>query len=31
MTAREVQRQLGVTYKAAWRMTHEIKHQLSKG
>ena len=31
MTAREVQRQLGVTYKAAWRMTHEIKVQLSNG
>jgi transposase-like protein len=31
MTAREVQRQLGLTYKTAWRMTHEIKTALSKG
>jgi transposase-like protein len=31
MTAREVQRQLGLTYKTAWRMTHEIKTCLAKG
>jgi len=25
------QRQLGLTYKTAWRMTHEIKSCLAKG
>lgn len=29
MTAREVQRQLAVTYKTAWRMAHEIKTHLA--
>ena len=29
MTAREVQRQLAVTYKTAWRMSHEIKTHLA--
>jgi transposase-like protein len=29
MTAREVQKQLGLSYKTAWRMAHEIKTQLS--
>ncbi len=28
MTAREVQRQLGITYKAAWRMTSQISAYL---
>ncbi|MEQ1755750.1 MAG: IS1595 family transposase [Micropepsaceae bacterium] len=30
MTAREVQRQLGLTYKTAWRITDEIKKQLAR-
>ena len=29
MTAREVQRQLAVTYKTAWRIAHEIKTHMS--
>jgi transposase-like protein len=28
MTAREVQRQLGITYKTAWHMTHAIRSYL---
>jgi hypothetical protein len=28
MTAREVQRQLGLTYKAAWRLTSRIRAYL---
>jgi transposase-like protein len=30
MTAREVQRQLAVTYKTAWRIAHEIKTHLNQ-
>jgi transposase-like protein len=29
MTAREVQRQLAITYKTAWRMTHVIRQYRS--
>lgn len=29
MTAREVQMQLGLNYKTAWRMAHEIKSRLA--
>lgn len=29
VSAKELQRQLGVTYKAAWRMGHEIRKHMS--
>ena len=29
MSAKELQRQLGVTYKCAWRMGHEIRKHMS--
>lgn len=28
VSAKEVQRQIGVTYKTAWRMCHEIRHYM---
>ena len=30
VAARELQRQLGVTYKTAWRMAHEIRKHMAK-
>jgi len=31
VSAKEVQRQLGVTYKCAWRMTHQIRSLMTQG
>ena len=31
VSAKELQRQLGVTYKTAWRMGHKIREQMDKG
>jgi hypothetical protein len=31
VSGKELQRQLGVTYKTAWRMGHKIREQLDKG
>lgn len=31
VSGKELQRQLGVTYKTAWRMGHKIREQMDKG
>ena len=31
VAAKELERQLGVTYKTAWRMAHEIRKYIQKG
>lgn len=31
VSGKELQRQLGVTYKTAWRMGHQIREQMDKG
>ncbi|KAA8603134.1 transposase, partial [Salipiger aestuarii] len=31
VSAKELQRQLGVTYKTAWRIGHKIREQMDKG
>ena len=31
VAAKELQRELGVTYKTAWRMAHEIRKYMAAG